>query len=685
MKYVQLLCLVPFLSSVFLLSQSSPVPFVNQPLVPTSAIVHSPGLTLTVRGAGFVPTSVVNWNGVPLSTTFVSANHLQAYVPASDLVVSGTSSVTVSNPAAGGGISDAVAFSIRKPTNTLALAAPKIIPSGLNPGGIVVADFNHDGKLDLAFVNQSEPDPTCINRPNGAGTISIFLGSGNGKFSNKSTLCVPYLGQYGSNYWLAPQLEVGDFNGDGNVDISAWFLGDSRVENQIFLGNGDGTFTNSGEFGAWDGVGGAIAADFNRDGKLDLVFPADFLGANTIYTYLGNGDGTLSPYSEAGPDGLPMHANLATGDFNNDGILDLAIAAGPVTILLGNGDGSFTLAPSQPSVTLVYSASVVAGDFDGDGILDLAIADSGSTALEILKGNGDGTFTQLSGEPELPQFSNFVTAADFNADGKLDLVVSSEANTLSLLLGNGDGTFKTGFAEAIDYAPYGVAVGDFNGDGKLDLAVTNAGDNTVSILLQTAARAGVSITLASGQNPVAIGRPVTYDAVAWADPVLPTGSIAFKQGSVVIGTAALTNGFASVTATFTKAGTFPVIASYSGDQNYPEKSSKAVKQVVTKYMTSTELDSNPNPSAQGQAVVFAAYVSSAGAAQGVTPTGRVIFKNGSALLGSANLVSGAGVGTGTATITTSHLPVGPLSITATYQGDAASAKSVSPALIQVVN
>jgi hypothetical protein len=176
---------------------------------------------------------------------------------------------------------------------------------------------------------------------------------------------------------------------------------------------------------------------------------------------------------------------LVTGDFNNDGILDLALIgvyaeglSGPVAILLGNGDGTFTLAEPQPSVTLVNPVWATAGDFNG------------SNALTILLGNGDGTFTQVSGEPALPQFSNFVTTADLNGDGKLDLVFSNScgysctANTISIFLGNGDGTFQPGFSEAVGNDPQAIGVGDFNGDGRLDLAVTNSSDNTISILLQ---------------------------------------------------------------------------------------------------------------------------------------------------------------------------------------------------------
>jgi hypothetical protein len=300
--------------------------------------------------------------------------------------------------------------------------------------------------------------------------------------------------------------------------------------------------------------------------------------------------------------------SVATGDFNGDGILDLALVGGSgVQILLGDGDGNFTAATSQPSVSLAYASSVTAADFDGDGILDLAIADAGSSALTILKGNGDGTFTQVNGQPPLPNFSNSVAAFDFNGDGKLDLVISSAPNTISIYLGNGDGTFEAGMIRSMDYAPYGVAVGDFNGDGRLDLAVTNADNNTVSILLQTATPPGRAIvTLATSLAPAHVAESVTYSVVVSSNRSAPTGSVVFKQGATILGTVPLQHGLASFTTSLPAAGTFPMVASYSGDHTYRPRNSNLVQQVVNKYPTGILLFSNDETSPKGQPVTFTA-------------------------------------------------------------------------------
>jgi hypothetical protein len=328
-------------------------------------------------------------------------------------------------------------------------------------------------------------------------------------------------------------------------------------------------------------------------------------------------------------------------------------------------------------VTFVHPVFLTTGDFDGDGILDLAIADAGSTALTVLHGNGDGTFAQVSGEPALPQPPSFVTTADLNGDGKLDLVFSSAANTISIFLGNGDGTFHDGLIEAVDFAPYGVAVGDFNGNGRLDLAVTNSSDNAVSILLQTPSRSGVAITLASLLNPIALNQPVTYTAVAWASPIMPTGSVTFKQGATILGTVPLADGQASFTTAFTTAGIFPIVASYSGDQNYRAKNSQPVKQIVNKYATITNLDFDPSPSVYGQAVTLTSNVGNG--TPNDQPTGTVTFKNGPFSLGTAPLVNGS------ASLTKTNLPAGTIVITAIYRGDAFNYKSTSATLSQFVS
>ena len=150
----------------------------------------------------------------------------------------------------------------------------------------------------------------------------------------------------------------------------------------------------------------------------------------------------------------------------------------------------------------------------------------------------------------------------------------------------------------------------------------------------------------------------------------------FMQGTTILGTSTLVNGRANLLYRFTTAGSVSIIASYSGDQNYPTKNSLTLKQTINKYTTSTALTSNLHPSTYGQAVTLTATVSSAGP----TPTGTVTFKNGSVVLGSRTLNAD-----GVATSTTAKIPVGANTLTATYNGDALNGKSVSAAITQTVS
>jgi hypothetical protein len=683
-RSVSLLVLAAFFLSVAsVVAQTvNPVPLVNQPLVPTSVVPGSLALTLTVNGTGFVSTSVVNWNGAPLSTTFVNFHQLVADVPGSNLASANTASVTVSSPAPGGGTSNAVPFTITSPTSSLTFVN-STFPVGTEPQGVVVGDFHGDGKSDLAVFNRCGSVPVCEGYE--SGSVSILLGTGNGTFTLKSTL-TPTIGNPISGV-------VGDFNNDGKLDLAVISEPDCMgcSNGTIFLGNGDGTFTEGNTFLEFDGESFAIAtADFNRDGNLDLAV-SYIPEVSNVDVFLGNGNGSFADISSLSDGGSLESDSLAVGDFNNDGIVDLAsvgaggvtgnnVELGPVTVYLGNGDGTFTLQPSQPAVTLVNPAAVTAADFNGDGILDLAIADAGSTALTILKGNGDGTFTQVSREPALPQFSNFVTIADLNGDGKLDLVFSNScgtgctANTISIFLGNGDGTFQTGLTETVGNDPQAVAVGDFNGDGRLDLAVTNSSDNTVSILLQT--RAQPSATIASSSNPSAFEQPVTFTAMVTSQGSgTPTGTVTFTYGSTTLCNAAtLSGGTATCEYSALRVGSDVVTATYGGDGNF-SGSSASLNQTVNQASTTLALGSSVNPSGLDQPVTFSAAITPQ---YGGQASGTVTFQDGSTTLGSAALNGNA------ASLTTSGLAIGTNFTTAVYSGDSNFNGSTSNILTQVV-
>jgi uncharacterized repeat protein (TIGR03803 family) len=224
--------------------------------------------------------------------------------------------------------------------------------------------------------------------------------------------------------------------------------------------------------------------------------------------------------------------------------------------------------------------------------------------------------------------------------------------------------------------PLAGVIQDAAGDlyGTTEYGGVNFNSGTV-FKLATSSGGTATVALTSSPNPSYVDQSVTLSAVVSGTGATPTGSVTFKEGTTALGTATLANGQASLTTTFTKSGSVSIVASYSGDTNYNPANSSPLKQVVKQYATSTALTSSLNPSTYGQPVTLTATVSSVGP----TPTGTVTFKNGSKSLGSATLSGGV------AKITKSTLPAGTLTITATYNGDTANAKSTSPALTQVVN
>jgi hypothetical protein len=511
-----------------LFAASNPVPYLNQPPVPSSAQPGSGPLTLRVNGTGFVLGAVVKWNGTPLTTTFITRNRLRAVVPASRITKPVTASITVSNPAPGGGASNPAFFTVTNPSTSLTFST-----SGLQIGNsiaaVAVGDFDNNGKLDMAVVNQGA-SYTC-NGSSESGYVSILLGKGDGTFTPGGNIELGCIG-LGA---LGVAVTVADFNHDGRADLAVTFDDIEGRGLAIYLGNGDGSFSTlpSDTLGSWDGAGTVLAGDFNADGKLDLALPVDVQGVVGLWVFLGNGNGTFASTPVTSYEGIWSNADdrwIVEGDFNNDGILDIAadnFTSQPVEILLGTGNGTFSPAPSQPAMTAVSPQSAALVDFNGDGILDLALSDSGSTSLTVLLGHNDGTFTQQAVEPDAGQTTTYIASADFNGDGKPDLALVDSANSILIYLGNGDGTFQTGLETAVESGPSELAIGDFTSDGRLDLAVDYSSSNAISLLLQAPAAAVSNSDLKFGKQTVGTTSPARHVSLS------NTGSAALNLSGII--------------------------------------------------------------------------------------------------------------------------------------------------------
>jgi hypothetical protein len=364
--------------------------------------------------------------------------------------------------------------------------APVSYPVDTEPSAVAVADFNGDGK----------PDLVTANSPYGS-DVSVLLGNGDGTFQPARN----FAAAPGPMVALFPSVAVGDFNGDGKPDIvETTYSGVS-----ILLGNGDGTFQPPLAFQLpLRQLPLSVAvADLNGDGKPDLVVTgtnsylgpyayAGPSGANYVNVMLGNGDGTFSDASTVKLPSVTLPQPVALADFNGDGKPDVVTTTtNAVAVLLNNGNG--TLAAPTIFATDERVESVAVGDFNGDGKLDLVTSNyttQVASSISVLMGNGDGTFQ--TARNLLPGLSPaFVAVGDFNRDGRADLAVPNAGPNgtgayLSILLSNGDGTFQSPLNYPAGSSPWSVAAGDFNGDGIPDLAVANNGPNTVSVLLDAA-------------------------------------------------------------------------------------------------------------------------------------------------------------------------------------------------------
>jgi hypothetical protein len=339
--------------------------------------------------------------------------------------------------------------------------------TGNEPYAVISADFNKDGKLDLAVDNKGN-----------SSNVSVFLGDGLGGFGTATNFAL----QSGAG---AISLISDDFNKDGNADLAVAELNLSKIG--ILLGNGAGSFSAAVTFTA-SYPSSIISADFNGDGNADLSV-TNFL-SKTVSLLMGTGTGSFGVATSFPASIYPTA--VISADFNADGKADLAVANGSannVFVLLSTGTGSF--APADSFMVGSGPRGIITADFNADGKADLATSNGGS-GVSILIGNGAGSFATVTTFPAgtTPQS---LYSADFDGDGKTDIVAAnSDGNNVSVLLGNGIGGFGTATNFAVGLKPEFVISADFNSDGKADLAVANRDTDNASVLLNCSVASGIN-------------------------------------------------------------------------------------------------------------------------------------------------------------------------------------------------
>ena len=385
--------------------------------------------------------------------------------------------------------------------------------TGAAPVAVATADFNGDTFQDLVVANQTD------------GTVWIFHGLGDGTFRTPSATDKYIVGR------LPSAVAVGDFDGDGKTDIAVADAGDSTIPGdiQILFGNGDGTFQTPKQFltGAGTHPVAFLAQDINGDGIPDLAIVDQGNGTSpgNVLVWFGNKDpltgrwnGTFNTTAKYVVGVKPTA--IASAQFTSSGRPDLAVTNqndNSVSILLQNQDNTFT-AKLDPSTGKNFAtgsgpAGITVGDFNRDGNQDIAVTNQTETTntVSILRGNGDGTFLVHT---DFPAGSGPVgiVAGNFTGGVAPDLAVAdSTGNQLSVLIDNGDGTFAAPVGIPTGNGPVAIADADLNGDGTPDVIVANQSSNSITVTLNS-----LQSLLPSALSPNSTGQ-TAYPSAEYVD------------------------------------------------------------------------------------------------------------------------------------------------------------------------
>jgi hypothetical protein len=343
-------------------------------------------------------------------------------------------------------------------------AAPAIYTSGEPAHFLAMGDFTGNGFPSMAIPNPQN------------NTVTILLNNGNGTFFK------------GTPIHIQDPLQVvaGDFTGDGKVDLAVLtdmlpkkapnLAGAAKTVDGLvlFIGNGDGMFTRSTTYRVIQGNRRMVVGDFNGDGLPDIAVSTP----HAVGILINTGGGTFAPEVRYRVSTGAI-SDMKIGDFNGDGIPDIIVALPAqmgVRVLLGNGDGTFAV--QHTSQLGVAPVAIAIGDFNDDGVEDVAaVSGNFRQGVFVRLGNGDGTFSKVPLVTGAGAFLESIAAADFTGSGNDDLAVVDFTSTLRLSVGNGDGTFATSTPiPGAGPTAFEIFAADVNGDGKPDLILLRNGN-----------------------------------------------------------------------------------------------------------------------------------------------------------------------------------------------------------------
>jgi hypothetical protein len=390
-----------------------------------------------------------------------------------------------------------------------------------SPYGVAAADVDGDGKVDLVVAN------------NDGDNVSVLWGDGNGGFLDSGAPFPTGVGPFA--------VAVGDFNNDGKLDIvTSDEIGDTAAGGTVtlLLNQGNRAFAAGVSTDTGGSPQAIVVGDFDGDGLPDVATANNFDGTVSILHNLDNGTLFLAQTVTIGPEAEPV--GLVLADLNGDGRSDMVVTNsaggtdgnGTVSVLKGVAGGMFEAQPEIPlpgdcSTIACVPVAVAVADLNGDTKPDIVVANNEDDTVSVLLGNCDLTFNSGGNFP-VDASPEWVVAADFNRDGHVDIATSSDFGNLanpsdlndkvSVLLGNGDGTFMPLVDFDVGLGAFGIVAADLNSDHKPDIASANVDDGTVSVLLNTTPPAQTCAGDCNGNGQVSVDEVITLVNITLAVP-----------------------------------------------------------------------------------------------------------------------------------------------------------------------